>query len=1469
MASVTCDHAKVLSLEEVPDASDPTDLTNTNPLPDGSLLLRRRVQVGDGYEVYLAYREKAPTNVKVTLRYDVPSSILRRDRDILQPLSDQNHVSGIVAIREVPSPRGTMLVCVTEHSSRGTLEEYFASLQAFDSLTPAIRVRACVSLALGLEAFCAAGVPHGRVRPSSLLFGDDGVWKVTGASLIPLGCTSPAAFTAAPQPGLTPLEAMFDIIDRSTDVDDMFRAGVVMFHIVYYPMKHPFPSTIRSTDHLHAFILQVMRPVRTGHRSAWSWQLWTSDIIARCLDLNASPRIAPSHVTKLMTGVAHRLGKGEATTSLIHASRGSMRAPDTVGMMLAHGELCVDIGEPLAACEVFKAVLERTTRRKEEHLPAVVGYAGALVAANHFDDRVKETMFELVTDMPDRAMVLGEVCRRCPSIPVAKELKETITNDLNRLGFSGFSSCEVLLPLLCGCCANEDVEVAEMLFRWATTLAESPETLRRVLSDSSPHTSPLHKAAMYGHVELCEALVTQWLTPVDVQTVKGVTALYMASAHDRHLVVQYLTRNGADVWQRRGDIGATPMYAAAVRGSIDVMVELRKAGASVSMGTVTESPVVAAVDAGQLDVVAQMLEWGVVIHPDDVHRALGMAARIGHVCAASALIEHSRVAVNSLVSPAPSTKRQPPVVLAAANRQDEMVMLLAKHGAGLEAKKARSGATALIEASSRGHVSTMRCLISLGVSVEGRDGRRGGTPLHHAAGACQVASVRALLKTGADVTTQQWKDGGTAAHVVSAAEEGDSSEGRECLSMLICAGPVATMTDYEGSLPLHVACSKGNVGAVDLLLPFYLSEGSDLVNAVRLCDGVTALGMAVCGRHTTIVDQLLRQQRVTVDAGRVTPLYHACRLGMVTTAQQLLMRGANVERRNGMTRATALTVAAKEGHVDVVKALVTDWKAVIDVNAFHAAVVHGRISVMSLLAEASEGEVVHARSDVSGATAIHAAASAGLLATVRHLLSLHADPNVADFAGVPPLWAAFHGRHFSTCTVLLDGGADPISTLSSPFPRSLLFTAASRGVVNVVQTLLGREGVDANEPSCDDGSTAFFAACEGGHADVVLHMLRRHKRREVKLDVNARRSGDGATALFASVWRGHISVAKRILHVGENDVDVNVPATTARLTPLHVACKEGHLDLVKMLTGVSGCDVDAEEGEHGVTPLWIAASRGSLPMVTALLGRSADVNKARKGCDTPAKCTECGLAGSSPLAKAVEGGHSDVVKALVDAGADVHVRMSSGTPVLHVVSGEGRVTMVKHLLASELGVNVNLKRGDDGSTALHAASKRGHSTVVVELLKMAGVEVDAVSHKGRTPLVEAAEGGHREVCRLLMEAGAEVALIGKVDGVTHPLAAAFGSQSFGVCDDLLARGIVVEPNEAATAALDNRDMHLARMLALYDGMESEVTMTAVPKPSVAPAAIAIAIAKAKTKVNTTANPGITTNEDDEKAAAVF
>lgn len=69
-------------------------------------------------------------------------------------------------------------------------------------------------------------------------------------------------------------------------------------------------------------------------------------------------------------------------------------------------------------------------------------------------------------------------------------------------------------------------------------------------------------------------------------------------------------------------------------------------------------------------------------------------------------------------------------------------------------------------------------------------------------------------------------------------------------------------------------------------------------------------------------------------------------------------------------------------------------------------------------------------------------------------------------------------------------------------------------------------------------------------------------------------------------------------------------------TPLFIACKRGHVEIVEYLITV--CDVDIEQrgmfelpdarNEHCVTPLWCAAVSGKLPVTMCLVKHGADVN---------------------------------------------------------------------------------------------------------------------------------------------------------------------------------------------------------------------------------------------------------------------
>jgi ankyrin repeat protein len=186
-------------------------------------------------------------------------------------------------------------------------------------------------------------------------------------------------------------------------------------------------------------------------------------------------------------------------------------------------------------------------------------------------------------------------------------------------------------------------------------------------------------------------------------------------------------------------------------------------------------------------------------------------------------------------------------------------------------------------------------------------------------------------------------------------------------------------------------------------------------------------------------------------------------------------------------------------------------------------------------------------------------------------------------------------------------------------------------------------GVNPNS-TLKDGTTALYAACSSGNAEVV----------ELLLDYNASNDmpeHNGATPFLTACYAGHTEVVKLLMERIKN-IDVNNGMNNGA-TPLYTASQNGHTEVVKLLLK-EGADI-TNSMYNVFTPLMVAASSGQEGIVDILLKQpDANLEYLSKSCDgTAAKafCNEKNIAlppehqelfGKSAIQMAREKGHNTI-----------------------------------------------------------------------------------------------------------------------------------------------------------------------------------------------------------------------------------
>ena len=197
-----------------------------------------------------------------------------------------------------------------------------------------------------------------------------------------------------------------------------------------------------------------------------------------------------------------------------------------------------------------------------------------------------------------------------------------------------------------------------------------------------------------------------------------------------------------------------------------------------------------------------------------------------------------------------------------------------------------------------------------------------------------------------------------------------------------------------------------------------------------------------------------------------------------------------------------------------------------------------------------------------------------------------------------------------------------------------------------------------------------------------------------RVDVNVPQA-DGATALHWAAHWDDVDLANLLIRSGANVQS----ATDYGITPLALACTNGNAAMVALLLN-AGANPNAARST-GETPLMTASRTGNLDAVKALLAHGASVNAMEP------------IESQTALMWAISERHAGVARALIELGADVHARTTSGFTPLLFAARAGDLESTRMLLAA--GADAN-ETSSEGASALLVATVRGHAQVATFLL---------------------------------------------------------------------------------------------------------------------------------------------------------
>lgn len=376
-------------------------------------------------------------------------------------------------------------------------------------------------------------------------------------------------------------------------------------------------------------------------------------------------------------------------------------------------------------------------------------------------------------------------------------------------------------------------------------------------------------------------------------------------------------------------------------------------------------------------------------------------------------------------------------------------------------------------------------------------------------------------------------------------------------------------------------------------------------------------------------------------------LIAAATLGNLEAVQQLILAGADVNKKNAFTKDTALLRSLYNDNADITRLLVYSGA---DINAKN----NYNHSPMFLALEKGKGEFI----------------------------DLFLTSGVQEGLSTDYLFRAVAKKNPVGVLAMLKGGVEP-NVKNSKGNTPLIISASLGDLTSVRQLLAYRADVNAAN---NDGNTPLIYAARYNHPDVIRELLK-PQTLQAPVDVNAQNKL-GQTALYWGAAKGYENVVRRLLAA---DADATLAAKDG-LIPYSVAQKNNRAAVLpwfeKNLTEVKNSVIEEDnaaliaqaKAEGKELPLDAEEERPVTDADIFKAAQTGDLDLARRVVDAnKAVVFDKNQEGDPPLLVAVANGHTEIVDFLTNNMARLFEASSKGN-AFHVAVKAQNLDMLKHLV---------------------------------------------------------------------------------------------------------------------------------------------------------------------------------------------